>query len=312
MKSAFLTMPVAIAAALVPGHAGATPLTSDLLTDFNAIVGNFSSTSETEGAVIVGGTLSGSSATFDTRGGHPSGTVSGFGDVNVYGDTSGGPYNVNNLAVKVATAKQTATFSGGSVTYSASLPYSYASISGQLTKLSTTLSTLKTTTGSSLSNSVFTAKPVNGVAVLDLTLSQLQNIGNPSFKLNGAQLFIINVDASSYATVSGQNFNDQGIAANILWNFYNAKSLNFGVEFGGTVLAPGAHVTNSSPIDGTLFAASYTGNGELHVAPLSDASYLNTVQGVPEPSTWMMLIVGFAGAGVMGWRGRGRVAARAA
>jgi choice-of-anchor A domain-containing protein len=312
MKSAFLAAPVAIAAALIPGHAGATPLTSDLLTGFNAIVGNFSSTSDTEGAVIIGGTLSGNSTTFDTHAVHPSGTVSGFGDVNVYGATSGGPYNVNNLSVKVATAKQTATFSGGSVTYNASLPYSYASISGQLSKLSTALSTLKTTAGSSLSNSVFTAKPVNGVAVLDLTLSQLQKIGNPTFNLNGAQLLIINVDASSYATPSGVNFNDSGIASKILWNFYDATSLNFGVEFGGTVLAPGATVTNSSPIDGTLFASSYKGNGELHVASLSDATYLDTVQGVPEPSTWMLLIVGFAGAGVMGWRGRGRAIVRVA
>lgn len=310
MKSAFLAVPVALAAAVMPGQAGATPLTSDLLSDFNAIVGNFSSSSETEGALIIGGSLSGGSATLDTHAVHPSGTVSGFGDVNVYGATSGGPYNVNNLSVKVATPRQTATFSGGSVTYNAALPATYASISNQLTQLSTTLSTLKTTTGSSLSNSVFTAAPVNGVAVLDLTGAQLQAIGNPTFNLNGAQLLIINVNASSYATISGQNFNDAGIASKILWNFYDATSLNFGVEFGGTVLAPGAAVTNSSPIDGTLFAASYTGRSELHVAPLTDASYLNTVQGVPEPSTWMLLVVGFAGAGVVSWRSR--AAARAA
>ncbi len=296
----------------MPGHAVAMPLTSDLLTDFNAIVGNFSSTSDTEGAVIIGGNLSGNSTTFDTHAVHPSATVGGFGDVNVYGNSSGGPYNVNNLSVKVATPKQTATFSGGSVAYNATLPYSYAGISGQLTALSTSLSTLKTTTGSSLSNSVFTAGPVNGVAVLDLTGAQLEAIGNPSFKLNGAQLLIINVNANSYATVSGQNFNDAGIASHILWNFYDASSVNFGVEFGGTVLAPDAHVTNSSPIDGTLYASSFAGNGELHVAPLSDAAFLNTVQAVPEPATWMMLIAGFAGLGVMAGRGRSRPAVRTA
>jgi choice-of-anchor A domain-containing protein len=309
MKTVFLAVPVAIAAAVMPGQAGATPLTSDLLTDFNAIVGNFSSTSDTEGAVIIGGTLSGNSTTFDTHAVHPSGTVSGYGDVNVYGTTSGGPYNVNNLSVKVATAKASAMFSGGSVSYNSTLPFPYAGISGQLDKLSTTLSTLKTTAGSSLSNSMFTAAPVGGVAVLDLTGAQLQAIGNPTFHLNGAQLLIINVNAASYTTVSGQNFNDSALASKILWNFYDASSVNFGVEFGGTVLAPGAHVTNSSPIDGTLFASSFTGNGELHVAPLSDATYLNTVQAVPEPATWVMLIVGFAGAGVMGWR---RTAVRAA
>jgi hypothetical protein len=37
---------------------------------------------------------------------------------------------------------------------------------------------------------------------------------------------------------------------------------------------------------------------------------LVTTSGVPEPSTWAMLIVGFAGLGYAGWRrGRARVAA---
>jgi len=298
MKNALRAAPFALLTTLAPGQAGAAILDGDLLTGFNAIVGNFSSSSDTEGAVIIGGTLSGGSTTFDTRNVHPSGTVSGFGDVNVYGATSGGPYNVNNLKVKVGTPQGGATFSGGSVSYNASFPAGYSTVAGQLTSLSTSLSTLKTTAGSSLSNSVFTAAPVNGVAVLDITGAQLEAIGNPTFKLNGAQLLIINVSGTSYSTVSGQNFNDAGIGSKILWNFHDASTVNFGVEFGGTVLAPDAHVTNSSPIDDTLFAASFTGNGELHDVPLSDATYLNSVAAVPEASTWLMLIAGFAGMGV--------------
>lgn len=287
-------------------------LNSDLLTQFNAIVGDFQTTSETEGAVIIGGNLSGGSATLDARSRHPSGTVSGFADVNVYGTTSGGTYNVNNLHVKVGTPQGTATFSGGTTTYNATFPASYATISGQLKTLSADLTKLRGTSGSSLTNSVFIAAPVGGVAVLNVTGSQLANLSNPSFQLNGAQLLIINVDASSYSAGNGINFNNSGIGSKILWNFYDATSLSFGVEFGGTILAPNAVVTNSSPINGTLFALSFSGHSELHDVPLSYATYLDKVGAVPEPSTWAMIVIGFATMGTLSYRRRNRLSAAAA
>ncbi|HEY5204664.1 MAG TPA: PEP-CTERM sorting domain-containing protein [Roseiarcus sp.] len=36
------------------------------------------------------------------------------------------------------------------------------------------------------------------------------------------------------------------------------------------------------------------------------------VETVPEPSTWTMMAIGFAGLGVMGWRGSRKTAARIA
>lgn len=312
MSRALYAAPFVILPFLAPSTADAAAiLNSDLLTQFNAIVGDFKTTSETDGAVIIGGKLSGSSATLDKNSIHPKGTVSGFADVNVYGTTSGGPYNVNNLHVKVGTPQGSATFSGGTTTYNATFPATYDSISGQLKTLSTDLAKLSNTAGTSLTNSVFIAAPVGGVAVLDITGSQLQSLNNPSFKLNGAQLLIINVDASTYTAGNGINFNNAGIGSKILWNFYDATSLAFNVQFGGTVLAPNAAVTNSSPIDGTLFASSYSGNGELHYVPLSYATYLDKVSAVPEPSTWAMLIIGFATVGTLAYRRRGRVAVSA-
>lgn len=313
MKCAFWAAPLVVLPLLAPSSADAAAiLNSDLLTQFNAIVGDFKTTSETEGAVIIGGKLSGNSATLDAHSIHPGGTASGFADVNVYGTTSGGPYNVNNLHVKVGTAQGSATFSGGTATYNATFPASYATISGQLKSLSTDLSKLSSTSGSSLTNSVFIAAPVGGVAVLDITGSQLTSLNNPSFQLNGAKLLIINVDASTYTAGNGINFNDANIGSKILWNFYDATSLAFNVEFGGTILAPNAAVTNGSPIDGTLFASSYAGNGELHYVPLSNATYLDKIGAVPEPSTWAMLIIGFATVGTLAYRRRDRSAPSAA
>lgn len=306
MKMSRAWLIAALLAAGATRPAAALPLTSDLLTNFNAIVTNFSSQSDTVGAVMIGGNLSGPSTTFDTQGYQPTASsLSGYGGVNIYGNASGGPYNVNNLTVHVG-GSQNATFSGASkVTSNYAFPYSYSSIAGQLTQVSSALSKMATTGSSGLAiisqnSSIFTAQPVNGVAVINITAAQLEQVSNPAFNLNGAKLLVVNVDGN-FSTGSG-NFNDSNYASDILWNFYDATSLNFGVEFGGTVLAPNATVSSSSPIDGTLFAASFQGNGELHFKTLTDASYLNSVGSVPEASTWTMLLLGFAGLGLASCR----------
>ena len=55
-------------------------------------------------------------------------------------------------------------------------------------------------------------------------------------------------------------------------------------------MAPYATVTNNSPIDGTLVAASYSGNGELH-----DYPFRGTPVRAPEPGGLAILGVALAG-----------------
>jgi hypothetical protein len=115
-----------------------------------------------------------------------------------------------------------------------------------------------------------------------------------------AQLLIINVDASgtagSYSPAGGTNFNGQAYAGSVLWNFYNATSINLGVEFGGTVLAPNALVQNSSPIDGTLVARNYAGTGELHYKPLGakGTAFVNSLGSTPVPEPASLVLLGSA------------------
>jgi hypothetical protein len=62
---------------------------------------------------------------------------------------------------------------------------------------------------------------------------------------------------------------------------------------GGLVLAVGAEVNGQGLGNGTVIIESITGSP------------------VPEPSTWAMMAIGFAGLGIVGWRGSRRTAAHA-
>jgi hypothetical protein len=99
---------------------------------------------------------------------------------------------------------------------------------------------------------------------------------------------------------SSTNFGSTTYAIDTLWNFYNATTLTLGSEFVGTVLAPGAAVSNGSPIDGDLIAASFSGTGELHNYAFAGnlnalGSSLGNSEQVPEPSTIALLSVGLIG-----------------
>lgn len=298
-----------------PGHAQ-SPTAADLVTRFNAVTyGNFATGHDVEGPVIVGGNLSGNGTFFNL--GIPLGvTLNGFGSVNVYGSAAGASYNANGLAVRVGAASGGSFSGASSITYNASFPTTAASNWSLITALSSGLANLApTTSAASLpaagsNNAVITATPatVNGianVAVIDISASLLGSYPSLSVNPNGASTVIINVQGNYSAQPNWQN----GAAwrGNVIWNFENATSLNFGATgIQGTVLAPLAAVTNNNPIDGGLFALSYNGNGELHYKPFTGStSFLNSVVGgggpsggsssivaIPEPASLALLATG--------------------
>jgi choice-of-anchor A domain-containing protein len=148
----------------------------------------------------------------------------------------------------------------------------------------------------------------NGIAVIDLTAAQLQSWGSYgySINMNGATSLIINVDGSS-VNFSANAQNATAIANDVIWNFYDATSVNLSTQIGGTVLATGANVTNGNQIDGDLIANSWTGNGELHEWAFTGALPGTTTTdpvATPEPASIAVLGAGLAAQGFVRRRRR--------
>lgn len=135
---------------------------------------------------------------------------------------------------------------------------------------------------------------------------QLSYSGSDStavFHLDGADLFsrnwaldigaatyaVINVSGAVLANGGGTNLDwTFGNYSNILWNFYEAVSLNVATQWKGSILAVDAIFDTRNDVEGSLAVKSYVGSGQTHVFP-----WTPTVE-VPEPSMLLLLIGGLS------------------
>jgi choice-of-anchor A domain-containing protein len=81
----------------------------------------------------------------------------------------------------------------------------------------------------------------------------------------------------------------------IIWNFKDATSIDFQRIVHGSVLAPNATVSNTTPIEGSLVAKTFIQGGEVHLG-----TFNGTIPfvAVPEPASWALMIAGFGLAGI--------------
>jgi hypothetical protein len=201
-------------------------------------------------------------------------------------------------------------------------------------QLSTLLDTL-TSTGIYQSTEGNALSLSSGLNVFSMTTSvfndQNMNFSNLFSNLTSSETVVINVvcggaSSCSAAMAGGANFNANNNAAlistNVIWNFTTANSSTLTPttanntnsltsqatgsvtdvsvkQFFGSVLAPDATVSNSSPINGSVMASMFNGSGEIHLGnyagtesfiPSNDRSLAGAV---PEPSVWMVMIIGF-------------------
>lgn len=141
------------------------------------------------------------------------------------------------------------------------------------------------------------------VAVFNLDGSSLfaQN-SNWSLDAGSASTVIINVSGTDIFNFGGVNMNsgfgvDAGGgnigASNILWNFYEATSINFGsTRINGSVLAPYADVIGANNFDGALAAKSLSGAIEVHDHLFNWTPPPPPVSEVPESSSLLLLLMG--------------------
>jgi choice-of-anchor A domain-containing protein len=289
----FRFMMVALIAAIAAcGATGAkaAPLTAaEIMGQFNAVISDsFTSNSDIEGRLVTH-TLAGG-ATFYNQ---PRGAASSYAAINAITVTSGvSNANVNNRGnVNVQGINQGRfNLNGGALVSTPA--FTIGDFTAPLTALSAQL-------GGLAANSTINTKDPNsftfmvtpnaqGLAVFSLDASQLSLARNLVF--NGtADTIVINVTGTSFNSTA--NFNAGAfINQHVIWNFTNATTLGF-MGWHGAVLAPLATVSNSSAMEGFLFARNFEGRGELHDFPFAGA----LPQFVPEPGTLALLASGMIG-----------------
>lgn len=211
--------------------------------------------------------------------------------------------NLNGKVLDAPTATMNSTVAASTSTNFAST----------LTGLSTQLSNMKATSGTSVvfSNNdhhvTFNGTGVNGVLVFDLTSLDSQIFSSTttdlSFNLTNASTVIFNTNDTTLNLTA--NFNQaQSLGSKLIWNFAGADtSVTVGRTFGGQVLVADGTFSNVSGanVEGGVFAKTLNQYGEIHTQAFTG----NITSPVPEADTWAMLA---AGLGMIGFIARRRKA----
>jgi choice-of-anchor A domain-containing protein len=312
MRAFGVTSVIALMAAAAAGPARAESA-QDILSNFNLVTtGNVSTNSDILGSAVVGGNFGGGNPTLFGGSGYSSAP-----DLYLYGKLNTG-LNLNDggsiyYAGSVASPKVNFN-SGGAFPkgqHYTTLPNPIGYYTNPLADLSTQLSDLTASAGTSVKNGTFNAGSNKGIVVFDVTGTQLEaDLQNSqiSFVGTGVTSYIINV-TGSFVEPSGTNWN-AAAQRDALFNFEDATTVEVG-NWKASVLAPDASISIlNGYLDGSLFAKSFLGGGELHNDGLFDGALPTAA--APEPSTWAMMFAGFAGLGFLGWRRAHKVAIAAA
>jgi choice-of-anchor A domain-containing protein len=153
------------------------------------------------------------------------------------------------------------------------------------------------------SDGIFNYIGTDSVAVFNVSADDVfaQN-SDLSLNWGDAETVIINVSASNALAndivVGGgvnlnNGFNGSEAFSNVLWNFYDAESIDFNsLAVKGSVLAPLATTSGGASFDGSFAAVSYTGAREFHNYVFNyEAPSAPPVVSVPEPPTIAVLAV---------------------
>lgn len=203
----------------------------------------------------------------------------GAGNLYVSGNVGGGAnVTVNNGSAYIGGAKlgNVNANGGGTVNVGSPLPTAtMPDIAGQVAAAQATLTTYSTQLGALVADSTvsqdgnkltFTANAgADGIAVFNVAGSLLSAVNEFAFSLGGAAAVVINVTGQIIDIAA--NFlggSATALASNTIWNFTEATSLDIERQFGGSILAVYANLTNGNNIEGSVVAAALNQNGEIH------------------------------------------------
>jgi choice-of-anchor A domain-containing protein len=310
---------IATLAAAATAQADTIPI-STLLTDFNLIDnGNFASSSEVIGPVLINGDLSVANSVI-LNSSVPTVVplpipVAGLAEVNVFGNVVGatvpglatvGAGSVVLIGSHNPTPPSTvmATFPGSaatSVLSGNSFPVTFASIWAQLngtTGLSHTLDGLTANgTNPSAGSGTFSCPGCSGSLVWQISATDLMNLSaalvfpsclqGPTPSCDG----VVNVTGGSFSTTQG--FNTPFALQGLIFNFETATSVTVSNAFEASILAPDANLQSSAFIEGNVVVDSAGSTaplgGELHYFPFDCSDNLCTTTPVPEPGSLALL-----------------------
>ncbi len=273
----FAAISAALATSLASAHAS-------VFASYNLVVsGNLQNNSQDiEGRALVGGNLTGGAVTVGLR----LSPASNFVGQSVL--TVGGNINVSAInlqagnVVRQGTRSGNLNFNGGGSGVQSDIVSNVASIaSGAASEIASTSAYLRTLSSNSSAtfpngqpgpvNFVATPSPAASIAIFNVSAANIFNnslIQQYNLTTGGASSIIINVSGTTVNLNNGNftgNWTSAFARAKVLWNFYEATSITLDRNFNGAILAPNAHLTNSTAIDGSVFVYSFTQNGEVHL-----------------------------------------------
>lgn len=325
LSAPFRLLAITLASVSLSTSVQATPLiASEVLQQFNLVVfGDAKSSSHVDGRTYVGGNLQGGDYVLHVNDmpasayaglvvkGNVSGVNVNGGGISVGGNLSSA--NINQGGAHVAGNAASVNFNGGAAyvggTASSSNfnqgrldnPLVQADTTGietTLRSLSEQLAGMADSGGSVTTNGnkvTFTAlADSSGIAVFDLSLidTTILALGEFEFNLGNAALTVFNVDDDIIDIAA--NFlggSALSIGSQVIWNFFNASDITLRNQFGGTVLAPDAHLRNDNNIEGSVIVSTLDQHGEIHLQPFSGPIPDGSTP-VPEPGSIALLLCG--------------------
>ncbi|MGB3509685.1 MAG: choice-of-anchor A family protein [Microcoleaceae cyanobacterium] len=296
----------AVATSLAVGLAGsASALT---LGDYNLVVfEDLQSNSEVEGNAFIGGNLSGSSSNYCIKC-NSGGNFQPFDGVGlkVVGNIEGNPKQVNNGADLQYGGNLNSIVNmngGGSKSQNSALATEFGQLKNFLTNTSSELSNLGANSTVVIPGQQPGAVKFNSsgddIAVFNIDASQLfsNKTQQIELNLNGSESAVINVSGTSANWTQGNivgGFTGDSIQQKVLWNFYEAETLNFNNALHGSLLAPLAHLTNQTEMEGSIVVKSFNQRGEVHLPVFTGKLPKKEIpaEEVPEPSFMLAAALG--------------------